>query len=89
MSHRFVRAYRDWCVSGTLACAVAGFPTTPLGPLLLWTLVLPALAAWLLHRRSRASATAPGLPISGTPHLQARLRRTVTAVAAPTGISLR
>jgi hypothetical protein len=54
--NRFVRLYRDWCVVGTLACAVAGFPATPVGPMLLWAVILPALAGWLLWERPRVKA---------------------------------
>jgi hypothetical protein len=51
----FTRWYRDWTLCGLLACAVAGFPDTPAGPLVLWAALLPALAGVMLrwHRRPR------------------------------------
>ena len=48
-SNTYARWYRDWTLSGALACAIAGFPTTPAGPLLLWAVILPGLG-WLLLR---------------------------------------
>lgn len=57
-SSAFARRYIDWTLCGMLACCVAGFPNTPAGPLWLWAVVLPALAALLLrrHRRPRRSS---------------------------------
>lgn len=86
MSQRFIKAYRDWCVSGTLACAVAGFPDTPFGPLLLWTLVLPALAAGLL-RRHTDSAAHPQRPVA--PRAQAHMRSAAMGMAILPGPSPR
>lgn len=63
---RFARWYLDWCVVGTLACAIAGFPGTPLGPLFLWAVVLPGLAGWLAWRFSSVRPQGGGERIGAT-----------------------
>lgn len=59
----FARRYIDWTLCGLLACCVAGFPNTPAGPLVLWAVVLPALAGLLMRRHRRPRRTAGMDPI--------------------------
>jgi hypothetical protein len=66
----FARLYRDWCLAGALACVIAGFPSTPLGPLLLWAVILPGLAGWMVWQRPSAAPTR----VSGALHAQLRGR---------------
>jgi hypothetical protein len=62
---RWAQLYRDWCVVGAVGTVITGFPTTPVGPLVLWAVILPAIAAWLLRDppargdRPLPEATAP------------------------------
>lgn len=71
----YARWYRDWTLAGALACLIAGFPQTPLGPLLLWAVILPGLAWLLLRPRHIKPETAPAMLARLRPRRMAQPRR--------------